>query len=195
MDQLLRQHQHQNQQHYCYHSLQLQDLPCEVLEQVYDYLPLSTVKQLRLYPDLATTMQQQIYKHAEYSILIDDKDYKDEIDDDGDEDYHKGHRISQIQNSEYTSKNVARFNHYRVNITLSDFKSLVDNLLQYEPLINAIFDRSRLVTVKLVVILHYSLNRFTDVKDCLANIDIISKLFNPNGCNVCSVDLRLNKKL
>lgn len=178
----------QQQQH-----LQIRDLPDEVLTQIFDCLPLATVKQLRLYPDLATTMQHQIYRNGEYSILIDDEDDKGDKDDENEEE--EGHKISQIQNNDYATKHVARFHHYRVNITLCDFKSLIDNLLKYEQTIKDLFDRSRLVTIKLVVILHYSLNRFTDVKDCLSNIDFISKLFNPKGMNVCSVDLQLNKKL
>ncbi|KAI5970203.1 hypothetical protein CANMA_000815 [Candida margitis] len=131
-------------------------------------------------------MQHQIYRQGEYSILIDDEDE--------DEAGAEGHKISELQKNGNDAIHVAIFQHYRVNITLCDFKSSIDNLLKYDHLIREIFDRPRSVTVKLVVILHYSLNRFTDVKDCLSNIDLISKLFNPKGINVCSVDLQLNKK-
>ncbi|KAI5956692.1 hypothetical protein KGF57_003412 [Candida theae] len=177
-------------QSHSHSQMNLRDLPDEVLFQIYEYLPLNTVKQLRLYPELAKDMQEQIYRHGEYSVQMDE----DQTNDVSKEEEEEGHKISQINSNTTTIKHVARFHHYRVNITLSDFKSSIENLMKYEHAIREIFDRTSSVTIKLVVILHYSLNRFTDVKDCLSNIDFISKLFNPKGINVCSVDLQLNKK-
>ncbi|KAG5419466.1 hypothetical protein I9W82_003233 [Candida metapsilosis] len=182
------------QQHLQY-QLSLRDLPDEVLTQIYDCLPLSTVKHLRLYHDLARRMQYQIYRNGEYSVLIDDEETDiASLDEKKEEKTEEGHRISQIQTNTQTIKHVARFHHYRVNISLTDFKTSIDNLKKYQSTIDEIFNRTTAITIKLVVILHYSLNRFNDVKDCLSNIDFISKLFNPNGINVCSVDLQLNKK-
>ncbi|RCK65597.1 hypothetical protein Cantr_01255 [Candida viswanathii] len=90
---------------------------------------------------------------------------------------------------------VGKFRHYQVNLSLTKIERMVVKLNQALAYLNEIFvapHGADFKTVKLFIQLNYSLSTFGLVKDCLANVDQLSKYFNRSGKNIVTIDLDLN---
>ena len=105
--------------------------------------------------------------------------------------------LVQDNNNQSMKKHISQFRHYQVNLLLIKFENLLEKLDCYKDnIIQDIFNRddigNGIVSVKLLIQLNYSLSTFNQVKDCLVNMDKVSKYFSNNGKNSITIDLELN---
>ena len=174
------------------------DLPEEVLFQIYKYLEVSTLKALQLIPDFAESTRYYLYRNSLYLLRICDDQInsltltnKEKL---------LGYELSllvQDNNNQSMKKHISQFRHYQVNLLLIKFENLLEKLDCYKDnIIQDIFNRddigNGIVSVKLLIQLNYSLSTFNQVKDCLVNMDKVSKYFSNNGKNSITIDLELN---
>lgn len=186
------------------------DLPDEVLFQIYNYLEVSTLKALQLIPDFSETVKYYLYRNSLYLLRICD----DQINSLTNKEKPLGYELSLLDtttnnnnsnnNNESMKKHISHFRHYQVNLLLIKFDNLLNKLDCYkDTIIQDIFNRDisngngngnsqGQVSIKLLIQLNYSLSTFNQVKDCLVNMDKVSKYFSNNGKNSITIDLELN---
>ncbi|CAK9442272.1 uncharacterized protein LODBEIA_P60150 [Lodderomyces beijingensis] len=161
------------------------DLPSELLYQIYDSLPTSTLKTLLYSHHFHSSAQSHIFYHSQFTLSLSD----------GTQCCKPG-GISIASVGDLTPRfqwHILKFRNYKINLAITNFKSMLAQLAIHRSAIQELCNKPTKVNVKLIIHLSYSMNNFNDVKDSFLNIDKISKEFNHGGLNDVSVDLELLK--
>ncbi|KAG7663387.1 uncharacterized protein J8A68_003135 [[Candida] subhashii] len=170
------------------------DLPDDILYLIYHNLEIFTIKRLQYVSKLTRSTQQYIFTHSQYRLLIDDNKKAEELE-------LPGYLISKllIPNNHKMIKHIGQFKYFLITISIYNFEDTLKLMNEYVGIFEQLFKNhdgipNKNKYIRLFIQLHYSLNTFNDVKDCLSNIDRISHFFNRyEGTNV-QIDLELNRR-
>lgn len=173
-------------------SFAFTDLPDDILFIIYDNLEMFTIKRLQLVSKLKPSTQQYMFKNSQYRLLIDDQ-HTELLD-------LPGYPISQLllDKNENMINHISQFRYYVITISIFKFEDTLKLLEGFIPIFSRLFESKeelgKFKFIRLYIQLHYSLNTFNDVKDCLSSIDRLSHFFNSYGGNNVQIDLELNRR-
>ncbi|KAI5950333.1 hypothetical protein KGF54_005150 [Candida jiufengensis] len=186
-------------------KITINDLPNEILLQIFNYVPISTIKQILLFPKLNLVAQYHIYDKCQYCLQVNDdnilsvnntNDSASEISQNIEQ---NGYNIIDDKGltTATTINHIKRFKTYKIILNIIRFEDILKKLKENESIINEIIykDQKAPLNINISIKLNYSISNFNDVKDCFFNIDFISSIFNENDVNNVSIDLQLNKQL
>ncbi|RLV91167.1 hypothetical protein JA1_004058 [Spathaspora sp. JA1] len=174
------------------------DLPDDILFQIYDNLEVFSIKKLQYFPKLTHGVRLYLYGHSQYLICMDEDprriSHEQEQENTYDDSFMMaGYRMSKLVDNESMRKHISHFKYYQIEITICKFEETLKLLEHYQNIIYDLFGQDEgSKNIKLHIRLHYSLNTFNDIKDCLVNMDKISHFFNSK--NSVQIDLELNRR-
>ncbi|EGW30043.1 uncharacterized protein SPAPADRAFT_63657 [Spathaspora passalidarum NRRL Y-27907] len=184
-------------------------LPDDIIFLIYDQLEVLSIKKLQYFPELAQGIRHYLYGHSRYLICL-DEDPKvltehnqnqqsqfrhSEIEDTPFD--MAGYKLSKLIHNESMRNHISHFKYYQIEILISQFDSTLALLELYKPVIHELFYREEeegTKNIRLHIRLHYTMNTFYDMKNCLVNVDKISHFFNNNNKNSVQIDLELNRR-